>query len=74
MNAFTPRTFRMAHRRTAWWGRRRWDCQVIETGKWLGWNHRSREYAVAHVRDLRLSEANTARLSAAFDRTTSPGS
>lgn len=52
-----PRTFRTRYRRTRWWGRRRWDCQVIETGQWLGWDYRSRMDALRHVRDLREFES-----------------
>lgn len=61
-DAVTPRNFRMAHRRTRWWGRRRWDCQIIDTGEWLGWNYRSREAAVDHVRDLRMFEDAARRM------------
>jgi hypothetical protein len=46
------RVLRLERRKTRWWGRRRWDCRVVNESRWMGWQYRERERAVAHAADL----------------------
>ncbi|WP_055566036.1 hypothetical protein [Streptomyces atriruber] len=52
------REFELHRRRTRWWGRRRWDCLLVNEDRYLGWGYRRRRDAEAHVATCRAFENN----------------